>query len=111
MFKDKFLEKTRKEWNEIFSKLETCVNPVLELEELSKDKYANERGIFKVKNPNKNSLDFEFQPAPKLSNHNYKEILEKKNPLGNSDHTLEILNEFNVEKETIKYVLEKHPKF
>lgn len=46
IFKKRFLEKTRAEWEEIFNKTDACVEPVLSLEEAVEDPHLNERGMW-----------------------------------------------------------------
>lgn len=45
-FREEFLKKTREEWTEIFSKLDACVEPVMDLEEVSHDAHLLERGMW-----------------------------------------------------------------
>lgn len=47
-FREAFLQKTRDEWTEIFDRLDACVEPVLTLEEASRDAHLNERGMWVV---------------------------------------------------------------
>ena len=42
----KFMERTRDEWTEIFSGTDACVEPVLTLEEASRDEHLRERGMW-----------------------------------------------------------------
>ncbi|KRX03622.1 CoA-transferase family III domain [Pseudocohnilembus persalinus] len=62
LFEQIFLKKTQKEWTDIYNKLDCCVTPVLNLDEVKQSKYWNER----------NSLitmdgKVQFAPQPKLS--------------------------------------------
>ena len=41
-----FRSKTREEWTEIFSKSDACVEPVLDLEEVSEDEHLKSRGMW-----------------------------------------------------------------
>ena len=45
-FSDTFKQRTRSEWTEVFSKLDACVEPVLSLEEASRDPHLKERGMW-----------------------------------------------------------------
>lgn len=45
-FRRRFLEKDQDEWIRIFEKVDACVEPVLNLEEASRDPHFQERGMF-----------------------------------------------------------------
>lgn len=60
----KFLSMTQNEWVKIFSRLDACVTPILELSEAPKDPQNEFRKSF-VQNPH--SHQWEPAPAPKLS--------------------------------------------
>ncbi len=45
-FREKFLEKTRDGWTEIFKPLDACVEPVLSLDEAAADGHFNARGMW-----------------------------------------------------------------
>ena len=45
-FREAFMEKTREEWTEVFSKLDACVEPVMSLEEVSSDEHLRSRGMW-----------------------------------------------------------------
>ena len=45
-FREAFMEKTREEWTEVFSKLDACVEPVMSLEEVSSDEHLCSRGMW-----------------------------------------------------------------
>lgn len=46
ILKEKFLEKTRDEWCQIFDEIDACVTPVLELEDVSQHRHNADRGSF-----------------------------------------------------------------
>lgn len=41
-----FLTKTRAEWTEVFEKLDACVEPVMDLDEVAQDEHLNSRGMW-----------------------------------------------------------------
>ncbi len=45
-FRDTFRTKTQKEWVEIFSELDACVEPVMDLQEVSEDEHLLHRGMW-----------------------------------------------------------------
>ena len=45
-FRDIFRTKTQKEWTEIFSTLDACVEPVMDLQEVSDDEHLLHRGMW-----------------------------------------------------------------
>ena len=45
-FRKVFLTKTMAEWTGIFSKLDACVEPVMNLEEVSRDEHLQSRGMW-----------------------------------------------------------------
>ena len=45
-FKKIFLTKTRDEWTALAEPYDSCIEPVMSLEEVSKDQHLNERGMF-----------------------------------------------------------------
>ena len=45
-FKKIFLTKTRDEWTVLAEPYDSCIEPVMDLEEVSKDQHLNERGMF-----------------------------------------------------------------
>ena len=45
-FRDVFKTKTRDEWTRVFGELDACVEPVMDLEEVSKDDHLVQRGMW-----------------------------------------------------------------
>jgi crotonobetainyl-CoA:carnitine CoA-transferase CaiB-like acyl-CoA transferase len=45
-FREVFKTKTRDEWTTVFSELDACVEPVMDLEEVSKDRHLVQRGMW-----------------------------------------------------------------
>jgi len=72
IFKEKFMSKTRDEWQKIFDHTDACVLPVLELHEISENVHTSSREMLD-RNPEASVSDkgilegFTPQPAPRLS--------------------------------------------
>ncbi len=45
-FRESFKTKTQEEWNEVFGKLDACVEPVMTLAEAAEDEHLNARGMW-----------------------------------------------------------------
>lgn len=90
-----FLTKTRDEWTKIFSKLDACVEPVLEVDEAVCHPHNKERQVFSSKT--------EANPAPKLQRTPAMPATSHLPEIG--EHTVEILKELNYTQERIKELL------
>ena len=44
--RETFLSRTLEEWKEIFSELDACVEPVMDIEEVSRDEHLISRGMW-----------------------------------------------------------------
>ena len=104
--KNLFAGKTRKQWEEIFDKVESCISPILTLEETLEDEHLKEREMFtRVDDPERgetiqlgfpakfsDELDFMRSPAPFFGQHT-EEVLSG---LGHSQSEIEKLKEEGV---------------
>ena len=61
-FRSAFLTRTRDEWTEVFSRLDACVAPVLDLDEAPRNAHNAERGTFPI-GPDG---EIHIAPAPRL---------------------------------------------
>ncbi|KNC75725.1 hypothetical protein SARC_11757, partial [Sphaeroforma arctica JP610] len=66
VFEDKFRSKTRDEWTAIFTELDACVTPVLEIDEAISDAHATARQAFRDTDINGKPTPYP-SPAPRLS--------------------------------------------
>lgn len=90
-FRKKFLERTQKEWCDVFSNLDACVTPVLSLEEATKYKHNVESKSFVKCSDQTNLVP---GPAPKLSR--TPAVSQASKPaLKLGEHTEEILKSLN----------------
>jgi len=93
VIKTQFLSKTQEEWVRVFSKLDACVSPVVEMAEAHKDPHNVSRGSF-LQNPHTGK--WEAAPAPKLSRTPGTVAFNSTMP---GEHTIEILKEFGYSEE------------
>ena len=101
-FQKAFKTRTRGEWSEIFSQLDACVQPVLELDEAPKHPHNRGSDTFI---PNPSSGRSEPAPAPRLSRTpGVAEVL----PLPQmGQDTVAALQEAGLDKEAIARLLEE----
>lgn len=97
-----FATKTRQEWTEIFSKLDACVEPVLEMEEAASHAHNKERKVF-GRAADDGSL--EAMAAPKLSETPPLQTSRGQPHVG--QHTVELLQELGYSEEHIRTLLEQ----
>ena len=99
-FTEIFLTKTRNEWTNIFSELDACVEPILEMEEVEDDPHnvaietfiSNAAGVT------------EPAPAPKLSRTPAVSVLPGRPEIG--EHTEAMLEEYQFTNAEIKHLLD-----
>ncbi|XP_004930947.2 alpha-methylacyl-CoA racemase [Bombyx mandarina] len=96
-FQDVFLTKTQEEWCAIFDKLDACVTPVLDFDEIDKTKYHTFDNTF-YRNDEGNVVP---QPAPRLSRTQGISSSCKKMPK-HGEHTITILREIGYSENQIK---------
>ncbi|CAH1984312.1 unnamed protein product [Acanthoscelides obtectus] len=96
LFGDIFKQKTREEWEDIFSELDACVTPVLELDEAPKHAHNSLQGTF-----SETEGKIVPNPAPKLSRTAGRSMgMEKLARRG--EHTREVLAELGFSLQEIK---------
>jgi len=95
-FQDVFLTKTQEEWTAIFTPLDCCVTPVVDVDEAYKFPHNKERGTFLAnKTP---------RPAPLLSRTpGIPDLTEPRF----GQHTQEVLEELGYKQEEIKSLVSK----
>jgi crotonobetainyl-CoA:carnitine CoA-transferase CaiB-like acyl-CoA transferase len=97
-FSKKFMQKTQAEWIEVFSKIDACVEPIFEDQEILADaQYNHRRMFFKMDDPKVAAIT---QIATPLKFANQKEPDLAPPSLG--EHTAQILSQLGLSAEEIK---------
>jgi len=111
LFSGKFKTKSQKEWTEVFSKLDACVEPVLDCTQVMRHPHNAVRGIYLQQKQNddnekiEESTEQEPAPAPRLSR-TPANPEKKVGDIGPGQHSKEILSStFNFSSSEIEQLL------
>ena len=105
-FKETFLTKTRDEWTELAAPYDACIEPVMNLEEVSNDEHLLSRGMFpEVEVPVSDGVKVKQLGCPFNLSECPPEYKHAGYPEGY--HTGEILGALGYSEEDIKEMVEK----
>ncbi|XP_065890485.1 alpha-methylacyl-CoA racemase-like [Dysidea avara] len=100
-FAEIFATKTQQQWTEIFSDLDACVQPVLDMDEAVTHPHNVHRGMFQ----RTASDDVQVCPAPKLSRTPGRST-DTAGVLNTGQHTVEILKELQYPQKEIQQLID-----